>query len=126
MNKKNLIGKGFESHPERINKKGRPPKFVTSVIKELSKRGIENVKPSQIVDLYEKLMNCTHAQIRAFANDPEAVWEVRQTAKYMLKHPEKAWNEIKDRAHGKAKQTQDMNIEGQIDITQITGMVVMP
>ena len=44
----------------------------------------------------------------------------------MLKYPEKAWNEIKDRAHGKAKQTGEMKLEGQIDITQIVGIDIIP
>lgn len=98
----NLIGNGFDKHPERRNKNGRPRKFVSSVIHELAEQGIENVKPSQIIDLYEKLMNCTIAQLHAYAQDDDTPWEVRQTARYMLKHPEKAWNDIKDRAHGRA------------------------
>lgn len=99
-----IKGQSFRDKPERINRKGRPRRFVSSVIKDLEKEGIENVKPSQIVDLYEKLMNCTIKQLSEIANDDNAAWEVRQTAKYMLKYPEKAWMDIKDRAHGKSRQ----------------------
>jgi hypothetical protein len=104
----NLIGKTFREKPERINRKGRPRRFVSSVIKDLERNGIENVKPSQIIDLYEKLMNCTIKQLSEIANEDNAAWEVRQTAKYMLKNPEKAWMDIKDRAHGKAMQRQEI------------------
>jgi len=127
VNDRNLKnGKKFKKKDPRINRKGRPPLFVSTVISQLEKQGIENVKPSQIVDLYEKMMNCTIAKLNELATDENAGWEIRQTAKYMLKYPEKAWNEIKDRAHGKAKQTGEMKLEGQIDITQIVGIDIIP
>ena len=116
--------KPFKKGDVRINRKGRPHLFVSELILDLEKKGIENVKPSQIIDLYEKMLNCTIAQLNEFAMNEKAGWEIRQTAKYMLKYPERAWNEIKDRAHGKAKQTGEMKVEGQIDITQIIGMKV--
>jgi len=69
-----IKGQSFRDKPERINRKGRPRRFVSSVIKDLEKEGIENVKPSQIVDLYEKLMNCTIKQLSEIANDENAAW----------------------------------------------------
>jgi hypothetical protein len=109
-----IKGKGFRERPENINRNGRPRRFVSSVIVELEKLGIENVKPSQVVDLYEKLMNCTVVQLKEYANDENTAWEVRQTAKYMLTNPDKAWNEVKDRAHGKARQTDTIEHTGRI------------
>lgn len=103
--------KGFDKNPQNINKNGRPLRFVSTVIKELNDLGIEKVKPSQIVDLYETLLNCTIKQLTELANDENAGWEIRQTAKYMIKYPEKAWNEIKDRAHGKVKQSTDIILD---------------
>jgi hypothetical protein len=108
MNKKSLNNlnkrKSFDKHPEFINKNGRPRRFVSTVIKELELLGIEKVKPSQVIDLYETLLNCTIEKLTELANDVNAGWEVRQTAKYMIKFPEKAWKEMKDRVHGLPKQ----------------------
>lgn len=113
---KKIIGKGFDKRPQNINKNGRPRGFVSQVIKDLADLGIENVKPSQVIDLYEKLMNCTVAKLTELAQNESNSWEVRQTAKYMLKHPEKAWNEVKDRAHGKAVQQLQSRVEGKIEV----------
>lgn len=107
-------GKKFTKNDPRINRKGRPRLFVSTLISQLDKKGIENVKPSQIIDLYEKMMNCTIDELNQYSLDENAGWEIRQTAKYMLKYPEKAWNEIKDRAHGKAKQTEQIEHTGRI------------
>jgi hypothetical protein len=59
-------------------------------------------------------MNCTVVQLKEYANDENTAWEVRQTAKYMLTNPDKAWNEVKDRAHGKARQTDTIEHTGRI------------
>lgn len=94
------------------NPNGRPRRFVSSVIKELEDKGIERVSPSQVISLYEKLLNASIKELTELANDEEASWEVRQTAKYMLKNPEKAWADVHDRAHGKAKQYTDLTTGG--------------
>jgi hypothetical protein len=46
----NVVGKGFNLHPERINKKGRPPKF-TSALKA------EGYSMSQIIDAITVLLS---------------------------------------------------------------------
>ena len=113
-NPEKIKGNTFRERPNDINRKGRPRRFVSAVIKELEGRGIENVKPSQVIDLYEKLMNCTMKELTELVNDENAAWEVRQTAKYMLKNPEKAWKDIKDRAHGMAKQSETIEYTGRV------------
>lgn len=96
------------------NPKGRPRKFVSTVIDELEKKGIKRVSPSQVVTLYEKLLNATIEELTELSKDKNASWEVRQTTKYMLRYPERAWNDIHDRAHGKAKQRQEVEHSGEI------------
>lgn len=122
-NPENIRDKTFRERPEAINKNGRPKLFVSTLIDELEKQGIANVKPSQIVNIYEKLINLNLKQLAELANNDDAAWLIRQTAKQMLKNPEKAMQEILDRAHGKAKQSVD--IEGSIGVQQITGMEIL-
>jgi len=119
----NIVEKGFDKRPENINKNGRPRLFVNTLILELEKQGIENVKPSQVVSIYEKLINLSIKELSDLANKEDAAWIIRQTAKQMLKNPEKAMQEILDRAHGKAKQSVD--IDGTLGIQQITGMEIL-
>ena len=44
----NLIGQGFDKHPERINKKGRPP---VQSLKAILKKLIDSQAPKAIIDL---------------------------------------------------------------------------
>jgi hypothetical protein len=104
---------GLDKRPEAINKNGRPKLFVSTIISELTAQGIENVKPSQVIDIYEKLINLTIVQLSELANNNDAAWLIRQTAKQMLKNPEKAMQEILDRAHGKSKQQMDVTSNGE-------------
>lgn len=111
-NKEKQFKKGQSGNP-----KGRPRLMVSQVIKDLEEKGIEGVSPSQVVGLYERLLNTTIMELTELANNEGAGWEIRQTAKYMLKNPEKAWNDIHDRAHGKAVQKQQTEHSGSIDTT---------
>jgi len=104
----NIIPHQFKKGYDPKRNIGRPPRFVSEVIKDLESKGIERVSPSQVVGLYELLMNCTVDKLKDLANDDKLGWEIRQTAKYMIKNPDKAWNEIKDRAHGKAAQKTEL------------------
>lgn len=104
----NVINNGFKEHPERINRNGQPRKMVSQVIHDLKQQGIEAVTRSQVIACNELLMNCTGEQLQDLANDKESNWLIRQTAKYMLKNSDKAWNELQDRTHGKPSQAYEI------------------
>ena len=55
MSKEDIIEHQFKPG-ETGNPNGRPKKFVGVVLEELKKEGYENIKRSQIVDVYETLL----------------------------------------------------------------------
>ena len=127
-NPDNIKDKTFKQRPEAINKNGRPKLFVSTIISELTAQGVENVKPSQVIDTLEKMINLTIVQLSELANNNDAPWLIRQTAKQMLKNPDKAMQEILDRAHGKSKQQTDitslgekLNIQQPIEVVFVNG-----
>ena len=111
---------------ETGNPNGRPRKLVTQVIAELKAKGIENVKPINVVDLLEVLMNCDIKTLQELAADENQTWLTRQTAKNMLKSPEKAWMDVQDRAHGKAMQKQEIKVDNNVIRVTISGEVPKP
>ncbi len=80
-NPENIVGKGFEKHPERINKKGRPRKLP-----ELDVLLAEVFGDSEM----KKIINAMY--------------------KLALKGNVKAAEIILDRAYGKAKQSFDLGL----------------
>jgi len=108
-NAENLIGKGFESRPENINKKGRP-KLVSKVLVELKEKGYEPVTSEQVKAIYEHLLNLNETELTEMVNDKTQPMLTRIVIKEMLKG--KGFEVIErmiDRAQGKA--TQKLEVE---------------
>jgi hypothetical protein len=119
-NKENL--KPFKAGNEwKGNDKGRPCKMVSQTLKDLKERGIERVRAFDIVEMIETFINLPVEELKDIANNEKESWLSRQTAKNMLKSGEKAWNELQDRAHGKAIQkTENENKTHQIITFEVT------
>jgi len=96
---------GFDKNPQNINRKGANRKTVSSVIIELQNNGAEQVKPVQVVHLFESLLNCKESELKAIVEDAEQPMLNRIVAKEMLnKRGFEIIEKILDRVHGKAIQ----------------------
>jgi hypothetical protein len=105
---------GFDKRKEDINRSGAPRKMVSTVIKELSEKGIERVAPVQIVSLFESLLNLTKEELAEMMNDEKQPMINRIVARNMLeKKGFEIIEKILDRVHGKAVQ----KIEEKTEIT---------
>lgn len=97
---------------ETGNPNGRPRRFVSTVIKELQDAGHEPVKPAQVVDVLEQLLNLDIKSVSEIANDDKNPFFLRQVARLIIKDPQKALDFCLDRAHGRPKQTVDHKNDG--------------
>lgn len=106
---------------ETANPNGRPPRLFSALAKEWKGRGIERATKERIIEVYEYLMALTIQEVFSIAgkknedafteadNDYPAV--VRLAAKEMMgKRGLEILREMLDRAHGKAKQSVDTNL----------------
>ena len=110
-----IKNKGFDKNPNNINRKGRPRRLVSSIIRDLKEKGIVQVKATDIVEAFEMLFNLESKEIAEIANNDKNPYFIRRVAKEMLSG--KGFDIIErmiDRAHGKPKQATD--ITGQIDV----------
>jgi plasmid maintenance system antidote protein VapI len=99
------------------NPKGRPPKLISTMIVDLKKAGYERVGASAIVDTFETLLNVPEEMLAEMIKDKSNPMSLRIVAKAMLST--KGWTvlqEMVDRAHGKAKQSTE--VQGELTITQ--------
>lgn len=102
-NEQNL--KPFEKDDERINREGRPKKFVSQVLADLKEKGYENVSRSQIVDIYETLLALSEDELLELGNDKEQPMIYRIIARAMLsKRGFDIIERMVDRAQGRPTQ----------------------
>ncbi|MCA9325584.1 hypothetical protein KDA23_06010 [Candidatus Saccharibacteria bacterium] len=90
---------------ETMNPNGRPPKLLSSIVKELRAKGYERATATTVCEAFEILMNVPQEILVEMTNDKEAPMSIRIVGKAMLSA--KGWevlSAILDRAHGKAVQ----------------------
>ena len=105
---------GFHVNPENINQEGRPRILISSINEELKKKGVEPVKPSQIVDCFETLLNLTSKEITEIADNENNPLFIRVIAKNMSSQRNfEIIEKMIDRAHGRAVQP----ITGDLTVT---------
>lgn len=128
-NPENILGQGFHTNPERINRNGRPPKLVTHIIKELKAKGYKPLTASQIKDTYLLLQVLNKEDLTAIKDDEEAPMVQRIIAKRLLNTREDDFETVEkliDRVMGKPKQSYDHTTKGEkiqtggIDLTKMT------
>ncbi len=93
---------------------GRPRKLVTELIDELKAQGVKQVKPQNITDAFEVLINLTQDDLKEIALNTENSMLLRIVSKAMLSG--KGFDVIEkmlDRAHGKAKTSVDHTTKGE-------------
>ena len=111
----NLKGKGFKERPENINRKGRPPRLVTSIVNDLKQAGYERVASGTVIEAFEYLMNLPEEKLKEIIENKENPLSIRIVARAMTS--QKGWEVLEamfDRAHGKAKQTETIEHTGKI------------
>jgi hypothetical protein len=104
-NPQNIVGQGFHTNPERINKKGRPPKLTTDWLNQMRNEGYTGVAPSQVSDIISILMQLPESVIKKTLQDDAVPYHVRLVIKHM--NGNKGWEVIRemwDRTAGKPKQ----------------------
>lgn len=88
------------------NPNGRPKKFVSEILGQLKEAGYENIKPTQITDIYETLISVDRETLYNLAGEEKQPMIIRIVAKGILSN--KGFDIIErmlDRVHGKATQT---------------------
>ena len=109
-------GDGFDSHPDRINRNGRPKKFVT-LLKE------NGYKVSEVNDTVQAMLSMTLDELKEVWQDPKATILEKTIANAMRKSLEKgslySIETLLSRVFGKPKETADVtqNVSGEIKIT---------
>lgn len=114
-NADNIKGQGFHTNPERINRAGRPPRLVTTIVRELKELGYERVTSLQVVEVFEMLIGLPEEEIKALVVNPETPMSIRIVGKSMLSAKGfEVLQALLDRAHGRAKQHIDQTAQGDI------------
>ena len=102
----NLIGQGFDKHPERINKKGRPP---VQSLKAILKKLIDSQAPKAIIDLAYVQKLTTKKKLSY-----NEVLALRLATAALVEGDISAIKEIFDRLEGKAEQA--VKYSGEMEI----------
>ena len=109
-------GDGFDSHPERINRNGRPKKYVT-LLKE------QGYKLAEINDTIQAMLSMDLDELKEVWQNPKATILEKTIANAMRKSLEKgslySIETLLSRVYGKPKETADVNqnVTGEIKIT---------
>ena len=115
-NAENIIGKGFEKYPERINRNGRPKKYITT-IKE------QGYKLSEINDTIQVLLVLTEKQLNEVAGNNDSTVLEKTISKALLKSLKNSslysLETLLSRSFGKPRETIDQsnNLSGEIKVT---------
>lgn len=96
---------------ETANRKGRPPKLATSIIRELKDQGVDRVDRSEVDELIARLQNLPRKKLLEFvkdeANTPIIVALIARGLSGAKGH-EFMTRDLWDRAHGRPKQAVDV------------------
>lgn len=118
-NPENLKGKGFDKHPENINKKGRPPKKLVSIInRDLKNEGFAEVTKSEVTEAFLTLLNLPLSKINEIAKqeNDEYPFLFKFVAKELLGNKgQDMLKEILDRGLGKAKENIEQTVNKKIN-----------
>jgi tRNA A37 N6-isopentenylltransferase MiaA len=109
-------GDGFDAHPDRINRNGRPKKYVT-LLKE------QGYKLAEINDTIQAMLSMDLDELKEVWQNPKATVLEKTIANAMRKSLEKgslySIETLLSRVYGKPKETADVNqtVSGEIKIT---------
>jgi len=104
----------FKKGDPKINRNGRPPKTVGSVLKELKEKGFVAVTKHQVVETYLTLVAVNNDALRDIIADDHSPVLNKIVAKRLLnKDGFEIIEKMLDRAIGKAEQKTDLTSNGQ-------------
>lgn len=93
---------------------GRPPKLLKQLNLELKKKGFEPIKPSQIQEAFEILLNLTEEKIKEMSIDKEMPFFLRLISQKLLSdNADEIVEKILDRTIGKPKLAIDHTSQGE-------------
>ena len=91
---------------ESGNPNGRPPKLLSSIVRELRERGYERATAAQVAEAFETLLNVPEDELADMVKDKSQPMSLRIVGKAML--TAKGWDVLQallDRVHGKPRQS---------------------
>ena len=108
-NSQNLIGKGFESHPERINLRGRPKRIYT-ILKE------KGYSLTDVKTAFKEMAFYTIDELKAVHEDDTQPIITKIIAnQFMLAFNKGDWNKVKEiMEHAIGKPTQAIEVEAKV------------
>jgi len=115
-------GDGFDTHPERINREGRPKKYV-SLLKE------QGYKLSEINDSIQAMMAMDLEELKQVWDNPKATVLEKTIANAMRKSLEKgslySLETLLTRVYGKPKEQMDINTDNKVEVVFIEGKTIL-
>ena len=115
MSKKDIIKHQFKKG-QSGNPKGRPPRLVSSVLKELQEKGHERVSKGAVRDVYEYLIGLNKEELTKLSKDKKTPMLFSVIAKEIIgKKGFEVIERMLDRAHGKASQSNEIELSGNKD-----------
>jgi hypothetical protein len=115
-------GDGFDTHPERINRDGRPRKYV-SLLKE------QGYKLSEINDSIQAMMAMDLDELKAVFENPKATILEKTLANAMKRSLEKgslySIETLLTRVYGKPREQMDINTDNKIEIVFVDGKTIL-
>ena len=121
-NPKAIEGQGFHTNPERINREGRPRKYV-SLLKD------SGYKLSEINDTIQSMMAMDLDELKQVWDNPKATILEKTIANAMKKSLEKgslySLETLLTRVYGKPKEQVDMNVDNKIEVVFVKGKTIL-
>ena len=121
-NPKAIEGQGFHTNPERINREGRPRKYV-SLLKD------SGYKLSEINDTIQSMMAMDMDELKAVFDNPKATILEKTIANAMRKSLQKgslySLETLLTRVYGKPKEQMDITSDNKIEIVFVDGKTIL-
>jgi hypothetical protein len=121
-NPKAIEGQGFHTNPERINREGRPRKYV-SLLKE------QGYKLSEINDSIQALMSMDEEELKSVSTNDKATVLEKTVAKAILKSMSNgslySLDTLLTRVYGKPKEQMDIKSDNKIEVIFVDGKTIL-
>jgi FtsZ-binding cell division protein ZapB len=115
-------GGGFDLHPERINREGRPKKYVT-LLRE------QGYKLSEINDTIQVMLQMGVDELKEVWDNPKATILEKTIANAMRESLEKgslySVETLLTRVYGKPKESQQVQTDSRIEVVFVNGKTIL-
>jgi hypothetical protein len=111
----NLVGQGFHTNPERINKKGANRKLYSTHIKDIKDKGYEAPTKVEYFDMMGLILAMTETDLKEFAKDTEKPYWIRLIVIDLNSKAtrQRMMSDYRDWLFGKAEQKTDITSKGE-------------